>query len=546
MRRLDTDVLVIGGGSTGTGVARDAAMRGFRTVLVEKRDLTHGTTGRYHGLLHSGGRYVVKDPVSARECIAENRVLRRTMPHCIEDTGGFFVVTPSDDPAFGDRFKAACETCGVPCEEISPAEALRREPRLNPKIQRVFAVPDASADSFLATHAVAESARAHGAQILTYHEVRELVRSNGVVKGARVHDMVADEDVDIEAAITVNASGAWAGRIANLAGCRVNVIPGKGVMVAINHRFVNTVVNRCKLPSDGDIVVPSHSVCVIGTTDQGVPDPEHYGIEAWEVRLLLDEGEKMLPGFSAARVLRAWAGVRPLYSEETVAKTREVSRTYTLLDHEARDGVGGLVTITGGKWTTFRQMAEVTVDAVCRKLGTQRPCRTHTEPLPQMEGGKYYTLGEGLQRIESAHEMSELVCECELVTRDRVEHVLEAGAETLDDVRRDVRLGMGPCQGGFCTYRTVGLLQARLGQPVEKANLALLDFLQERWKGLQAILWGEQLQQACLDELIYLGLMNADHLEVGGRKSPLTDFFYTAGTPAPAAGPASPGTEVGS
>src|SRR6188472_341555 len=98
------DVLIVGGGSTGAGVARDAAMRGLSTVLVERRDLAEGTTGRFHGLLHSGGRYVVRDPRSARECIQENRILRRIASHCIEDTGGLFVCTPSDDPGYGDQF----------------------------------------------------------------------------------------------------------------------------------------------------------------------------------------------------------------------------------------------------------------------------------------------------------------------------------------------------------------------------------------------------------------------------------------------------------
>ncbi|MGL4649587.1 MAG: FAD-dependent oxidoreductase, partial [Caldilineaceae bacterium] len=134
MRQIQTEILVIGGGSTGAGVAWDAALRGFRVVLVEKRDLTHGTTGRYHGLLHSGGRYVVKDPRSAVECIAENRILRSTHAHCIEDTSGFFVVTPDDEGDFPDKFKAGCAATGVPCSEIPVAEALRREPMLNKRI----------------------------------------------------------------------------------------------------------------------------------------------------------------------------------------------------------------------------------------------------------------------------------------------------------------------------------------------------------------------------------------------------------------------------
>ena len=146
MNYITTEILVIGGGATGLGVAWDAALRGFRVVLVEKRDLTHGTTGRYHGLLHSGGRYVVKDPESAKECISENRILRRTHAPCIEETGGFFVVTPEDESDYPDQFLIACDRAGVPCSEISVSQAVRREPFLNPRISRVFEVPDAAAD----------------------------------------------------------------------------------------------------------------------------------------------------------------------------------------------------------------------------------------------------------------------------------------------------------------------------------------------------------------------------------------------------------------
>src|SRR5947207_6376736 len=124
MASLQTEALVIGGGSTGAGVARDAAMRGLRTVLVERKDLADGTSGRFHGLVHSGGRYAVKDPDAAKECIHENRILRKIAADCIEDTGGFFVTTPWDDPAYADRFVEGCGATGVDCEEIDPAQAL--------------------------------------------------------------------------------------------------------------------------------------------------------------------------------------------------------------------------------------------------------------------------------------------------------------------------------------------------------------------------------------------------------------------------------------
>ncbi|MBX0326512.1 anaerobic glycerol-3-phosphate dehydrogenase subunit A, partial [Oscillochloris sp. ZM17-4] len=470
MKTLQTDVLVIGGGATGLGCVRDLAMRGIRAVLVEKGDLTHGTTGRYHGLLHSGGRYVTKDPQSATECAHENAILRRIMPSSIEDTSGFFVITPWDDPDYGDVFAANCRKTEVPVQEITVAEMLRREPALNPQISRVFEVHDGSADSFLAAHTNALSAREHGAQILTYHSVVGLTREGDAVVGATVEDLRTGEQKRIACAFVLNAAGAWAGKIAAMAGVKVTVVPGKGTMVAMNHRMVNTVINRCKLPADGDIIVPIHTVAVIGTTDIHVPDPDVYGIEAEEVQMMLDEGEKLVPGFKQHRALRAWAGVRPLYKDQDVANDRDISRTYKLLDHAQRDGVGGIISIVGGKWTTYRLMAKDAVDEIARRMGNTQPCRTADEVMPapdfehrsrnHAEAGapSLYWLGKHLAAVEQEHAYGDLICECELVTRARMQAAIDSGAKNLDDVRRDVRMGMGPCQGGWCIYRTTAML----------------------------------------------------------------------------------------
>lgn len=528
MEIISTDVLVVGGGATGAGCVRDLAMRGIKAVLVEKGDLTHGTTGRYHGLLHSGGRYVTKDPQSATECAHENAVLRRIMPHCIEDTSGFFVITPWDDPAYGDIFLANCKKTGVPVAEIPVAEALRREPALNPKISRVFEVPDGAADSFLATHANALSAREYGADILTYHSVTDLVRVGDRVVGALVEDLRSGTIKRIECAYLLNAAGAWAGKIAGHAGVTVTVVPGKGTMVAMNFRMVNTVVNRCKLPADGDIIVPIRTVAVIGTTDIHVPDPDVYGIEPDEIQFMLEEGEKLVPGFARYRALRAWAGVRPLYKDQDVVNDRDISRTYKLLDHEQRDGVAGFLSIVGGKWTTYRMMAQESVDEIARKLGNSKPCRTHEETLPvpgtELPGApQLFWMGKPLADVERADSYGDLICECELVTRERVLAAIEhAGAANIDDIRRDTRLGMGPCQGGFCTYRAVALWaesSARRGDadPLALSGALLRQFLQERWKGATPVLWGDQLRQMRLDEIIYHDTLSVDLLPERGE-----------------------------
>jgi glycerol-3-phosphate dehydrogenase len=331
-------------------------------------------------------------------------------------------------------------------------------------------------------------------------------------------------------------------------------------MVAMNHRMVNTVVNRCKLPADGDIIVPIHTVAVIGTTDVHVPDPDVFGIEPEEIQFMLDEGEKLVPGFSHHRALRAWAGVRPLYKDHDVSSDRDIPRTFKLLDHEERDGVAGIFSIVGGKWTTYRLMAEESVDEIARRLGNTRPCRTAEEPLPvpqtehhshavalagsstsyprkephaysapRLNGlaapfaapqihsldSELYYLGKHLADVEREHAQGELICECELATKARVLAAIDSGATNLDDIRRDVRMGMGPCQGGWCIYRTAALLfEQKLSAGVTNANTndALLHFLQARWKGLTPVLWGDQLRQARLDELIYVGVLGAQRL----------------------------------
>ena len=392
MTRLQADVLVIGGGGTGAAVAWDCALRGFDVVLVDRGDLAEGTSGRFHGLLHSGGRYVVKDVPAAEECVAENAVLRRIIPDCIEDTGGLFVTTPDDDPAYGDRFLEGCRAASLEVAEIPVDEALRMEPRLNPGIQRAFTVPDAAIDIWKTVSALARGATAHGARILTYHRVTAIQRRGDEVLGARVRNELTGEELDVDAGFTINASGAWAAQLAEMAAIEgVGVVPGKGIMIAMNHRLVNTVINRCTMPADGDILVPIRTVSVIGTTDIDVTDPDELPVTQDEVDQMLDDGERLVPGFREARALRVWAGVRPLFQdakEET--DSRDVTRSHATLDHLSRDGVRGFLTITGGKATTLRLMAEDVVNAMCTQLDVQRPCRTATERPPDNDDDAGY------------------------------------------------------------------------------------------------------------------------------------------------------------
>ncbi len=495
-------------------------MRGFRSILVERVDLGQGTTGRFHGLLHSGGRYVVSDQRSAAECAAENTILRRVAAEAIEDTGGLFVTTPADDPDYADRFLAGCRASGVPVEEIPPAQALKREPRLNPGISRAFEVADAAVDAWTLLWGNARSAEEHGGTILPYHWVTDVLREGDRVVGVLAHDNRMGEQVRIDASFVVNASGVWAGEIADMADCPgVTVVPGRGIMIAMNHRLVRTVVNRCEAPGDGDIIVPIHTVCVIGTTDEKADSPDDLVIDRREVQQMLDAGEVIVPGFRRTRALHAWAGARPLFKDERAGEgdedTRHMSRGLALVDHQRRDGVSGFLTITGGKLTTYRLMAETVVDAMCEQMGAARPCTTGTEVLPGSEDGRHYWLGSRLAAQEEAMADDQLICECELMPRRRlIEAARRRPGMTLDDVRRVLRLGMGPCQGGFCTYRATGTLHSIGDAGAVRADSLLLTFLQHRWQGLEPILYGDQMRQACTDEWIFQGTLDVEHLPV--------------------------------
>jgi glycerol-3-phosphate dehydrogenase len=190
-----------------------------------------------------------------------------------------------------------------------------------------------------------------------------------------------------------------------------------------------------------------------------------------------------------------------------------MSRGFTLLDHRERDGVGGLFTITGGKVTTFRLMAEATVDAACAQLGVDAHCRTAAEPLPGSEDGRRQQVTDRLAERERSLHDEQVVCECELVTRGTLlEAAAARPAASLDDLRRATRLGMGPCQGGFCIPRAAGLLVGAGVTEAPAANAAVRAFMAERWKGVWPALEGRQARQMRLDDWMLHGALDVDHL----------------------------------
>ncbi|WP_443660556.1 anaerobic glycerol-3-phosphate dehydrogenase subunit GlpA, partial [Desulfovibrio sp.] len=375
----ETTVIIIGGGATGIGILRDLSMRGVPALLLEQGGLAHGTSSRFHGLLHSGARYAVSDSESARECIEENMILRRIGKQCVEETEGFFVRTKLDDPAFEPGWVEACARAGISAERIDVAEARRLEPNLAPNICSVYRVPDSCVDGFRLVWHNALCARRYGGDILTYHEVIAIKQSNGKVTGVTARNRITGEELDIACEYVVNAAGSWSGQIAQLAGLDVSVSPDRGTLIVFNHRFTSRVVNRLHKSSDGDIFVPHGSITILGTTSTPTDRPDNNTPTTEDVLRLLDIGEPLFPDLRSYRILRAFAGTRPLYTPNN-AVGRAASRNFHIVDHK-QDGLEGMASIFGGKLTTYRLMAERMSDLVCRYLGNNEPCRTAEEPI---------------------------------------------------------------------------------------------------------------------------------------------------------------------
>ena len=400
-RTLDTlgretfDVLVIGGGITGAGVARDAALRGLRTALVEQDDFASGTSSRSSRLVHGGVRYLEHGQLAlVFESSAERRTLLRIAPHLVRPMP---FVWPVYAGARVPRWKLAAGLTLYDLlalfrnvgrhERLSVAGVLAREPRVNATAlvggARYW---DAATDDARLTLATVRSAITAGATALNHVRVVSLTTADGRVGGARVVDVPTGKSVVVTARVVVNATGPWSDTVERLAGgsTRPAVRGSKGVHVSVARERIDNVAALTLLsPRDGRVmfVLPAGDFAIVGTTDTyETVEPDQVRATEGDVAYLLEAANHFFPAARLTRddVVSAWAGLRPLKANEGGADDPgSASREHTITEH-----VPGLVSVTGGKLTTYRAMARQVVDAVQRSLGRRRTAAlTARQPL---------------------------------------------------------------------------------------------------------------------------------------------------------------------
>ncbi len=512
---METDVLIIGGGITGAGIARDLALRGVKCLLVEKKDVDAGASGGNHGLLHSGARYVASDIMAAKECRNESRILKKIAPHCIEDSGGLFVAVKGDDEKYIRDFPEMCRAAGLVFEEIDIKDAKDMEPALSDEIIAAFKVEDGCVDPFKLTLDNLSQALKLGASFMGHSEVVSFETDKGKIVGAYIFNSLSGKKIRIEANLVINATGAWADKVAHFAGIKIPLVCSKGTLLVTQARITKRVVNRLRKATDGDILVPGGTVSILGTTSVRIDDPDKSRPTRKEVDQIIEQGAAMIPELGTTRYIRAYSGVRPLFSSGDTENDRSVSRGFALLDH-AKEGVKNFITITGGKLTTYRLMAEKTSDLACKKLGVNKTCKTAKIPIPLSDNGRWTEPGLSPKLWIKKNDPDDIIlCECEMVSKAIIDSISQSienqgGKPNLTSVSLRSRVGKGPCQGGFCGARITAHLYDRgilkSGQGMDE----LKNFVRERWHGNYPILWDLALEQAELQEALYCGLFGLE------------------------------------
>jgi len=393
------DLIIIGGGATGLGCAVDAASRGFKTLLLEQADFAKGTSSRSTKLIHGGLRYLKQGNLSlVIEALHERGLLCKNAPHLVSRLG-FFI--PSyhwwEGPFYGigvEIYNLLAGKLGLEKPvHLTKEETLLRFPTLEPTDLRGGSIYfDGQFDDARLACCLAQTAADHGAVCLNYFPVVQLIKENGCAAGVVAHNLETGEELNLRSKVVINAGGVFSDAVRRLDDpkCSSLIAPSQGV---------HLVVDRSYLPTDTAIIIPHtddnrvlffvpwHQHVLIGTTDTPVQEIkiEPKPLESEIAFLLKTTSRYLTKSLQRENVLSAFAGLRPLIRVADEKNTAALSR-----DHAIFVSPSGLVTITGGKWTTYRKMAQDTIDKAIETGGLKHtPCCTHHLRLHGYEEGTH-------------------------------------------------------------------------------------------------------------------------------------------------------------
>jgi glycerol-3-phosphate dehydrogenase len=528
------DLIVIGGGVNGTGVARDAALRGFRVALFERNDLGFGASGNNSGLIHGGPRYMLYDPrVTYTSCVDSGHI-QKIAPHLLFRVPFVMPVAKGRgarleldllDAFFGvyDRYQPL--KGGKPHTRLDEAGLRHVEPGLQGPFEGAVTFDEWGIDGVRLCVANAVDAHEHGAEVHVPATVTGLLRdSTGGVKGVEFHDLASGERGVRHARFVVNATGAWApitGALGKLPEGALRLRPGKGIHVYFDRPVSNVAVATKAVDGRQIFVLPWQNTSAIATTDDDFyGDLDRPMATTDEARYLIQGIQRVLPALSQARAIGTWVGVRPTLFEWGKPEDA-LSREHSIVDH-AKHGALGLFSMLGGKLASYRLFAEEMTDVLTRHASKNEKCRTHLMPLPggedttaaraELERFPFdavakvrllYRHGARAGEIAAACErdptLRELACVCEPVTLAEVDHVVRnEWAIDVSGVARRTRLGLGSCGGLRCAARCGERVAELRGLSPREGRLQALEFLERQAALRLPVLGPTQLRQEAL------------------------------------------------
>ena len=527
------DVVVIGGGVTGAGIARDLALRGLSVLLLEKGDWGAGTSGASSWMIHGGPRYLEYDwDTTRRSCIDAGHIV--TIARNLVYRVVFIIPVLPHDRNNIERMETAMEVYdrfqplkkAHPHRRLTAAEARQAEPGLSPDVIAAVTMEEWGVDPHRLVYANVQDAMAHGARALNHTRVTDLIRDGGKVIGVRYRgpDGATSE---ARARVVVNATGPWSPEVGTMAGVKVDLRPAKGIHIVYPHRISNFSISAESIDGRDLLMVAHAGFTLLGTTDDDFyGDLDSVDVQEDEVEYLLQGFERVFPAIRDYRPVRTTTGVRP-----TLFKWRryedELSRRYEVIDH-SESGAEGFITIAGGKLSMYRLMAEETSDAVCRKLGHQAPCTTATRPLPGNESdpepasdlasrcgipalavvrlqGRH---GSNAEKVLDEGNTARILCRCEPVTESELVYAARhEQVGTLADAFRRVGVAAGPCAGAACILRAAEVVGRELGWSSTQRFDAAREFVRGAWLGRAPVLphagWAqEELAQGAMRGLM--------------------------------------------
>ncbi|MDZ7694906.1 MAG: glycerol-3-phosphate dehydrogenase/oxidase [Balneolaceae bacterium] len=372
------DFIIIGGGATGLGTAVEAASRGYKTLLLEQHDFAKGTSSRSTKLVHGGVRYLRQGNIAlVLEALRERGLLRKNAPHLVKNQS--FIVPNYDwweGPFYGIGLKIYDKLAGDlglgPSKHLSKEDTLQYIPTLEPEgLNGGVIYHDAQFDDSRLAVNLVQTILDHDGLAINYMKVTDLLKANGLVSGVQVEDQLGDNSFELQARVVVNATGIFTDSIRRMDDpTRDKIIqPSQGVHIVLDKSF-QPGESAIMVPKTDDgrvlFAVPWHNRIIVGTTDTPLDEPSlEPRAREEEIEFLLTHAARYLTKDpEATDVLSVFAGLRPLVSRSGSKDTSSISRDHTLLIDPS-----GLVTITGGKWTTYRKMAEDTVNEAALVAG---------------------------------------------------------------------------------------------------------------------------------------------------------------------------------